>query len=880
MIEEFKIRANYPNLNLLKMSVFNRLYNKKLTDLIGYLPPEIEYRISGNDVSEEIKVRYEDIFFLCCDRNEEALKHLRLIIASRRGDKQAKDNLKKISLDYLQKIDNFYRPIKFYEDDYVIPSMSEKNYNAKLISDKGVALLNLSQEGYPVPDFCILTAKFHLLNETQREPYVKLAITNLENMTRQYLSSEDSPLVFALRCAMPQYLPGLMPTYLNVGVTSESYRGLLKLYETEVADKIYVNNLKTIYSLLFPSPRISPDQKMSEDLKEVIDFYRKKISSKDPRLLSDPFYQILFFINQARNFYQRNQDLLFTFVKNERHYPSLILQKMVWTVRYENSYPGVLYSHHSRTGLGSQIVSVRNIFGEDIMTGMANTDDTEYFDRQQIKLKFPEVYHFDPLLNILEKKLESPVTIEFAAESTHDAHFFAVLQLNPSAVTGRAILLSAIAMHNNSIISKRRVIELIQPYHITQIFSDRIDDRSFGDLAFFCKGVSILPRTAVSAKAYFSADKALEAKKKGYKVCFCKENFLPSDTIVMAEVDAIISLTPAAIHVVTACRGYGVPAFLNLEEYGVKLKGNCLVNSENSIINEGDWITVSSKRAKIFLGRARYTPARFRKYLDGEKFKLEPKEARVFTNMARAFGEYQDLIRSLQYEEIVDINDLVKLIQTDLKNQPEQAREFLNSWFDSNTDRYVRDVLKSELGTHQDQHSLYKMLTLDRKINFFQLVIQVCLDRKISGFNAGSFMLGRFICLPHPVEFWRSFGLKELGFLLNEYVLFEKYLQLLHDVGERKLNRARKRILNEDYTELRLNISKAQLFTSLKLIFKDWSKLGENLPENHANATKILIELLELPFGELYDYDKSWSYNILAEICKKQQIPIPKPNEI
>ena len=73
----------------------------------------------------------------------------------------------------------------------------------------------------------------------------------------------------------------------------------------------------------------------------------------------------------------------------------------------------------------------------------------------------------------------------------------------------------------------------------------------------------------------------------------------------MGEVDAIISLTPAAIHVVTACRGYGVPAFLDLEKFGIKFNNNNLINKDGLMINEGDWITISSKKQNIYLRKSK-----------------------------------------------------------------------------------------------------------------------------------------------------------------------------------------------------------------------------------------------------------------------------------
>ena len=77
------------------------------------------------------------------------------------------------------------------------------------------------------------------------------------------------------------------------------------------------------------------------------------------RLLSDAHYQALKLIEYVRDFYTNNQDLILTFMQGKQVFPSFILQKMVWTIGNEESYPGVLYSYHSRTGCGRHSRRIR-----------------------------------------------------------------------------------------------------------------------------------------------------------------------------------------------------------------------------------------------------------------------------------------------------------------------------------------------------------------------------------------------------------------------------------------------------------------------------------------------------------------------------------------
>jgi hypothetical protein len=704
-------------------------------------------------------------------------------------------------------------------------------------------------------------------------------------MTGEKLGDPDQALIFAMRSATPYYIPGLMPTYLNVGVTKLCIRSLELRYGRSVANKIYLNNLQSICQILDPHQEFFRSMKrdcapFSEDIEEHIGYLFKKIETIDDRILYDAQYQALMFMRVAHSFFTRNQDIIYTFQRGHATFPALILQKMVWTVRNHDSYPGVLYSRHPRTGLGMQIESVREIFGEEIMTGTVHAEQREYFDRNEIKEEFPAIFHFTPMLPKLEVKLKSPATIEFAVESFEGISFFAILQLNMSELTGRSTLLTAIDLYQRKIILKKRVIQLIRPYHLRQIFSERIDDLSLKSLTLFGYGVSVLPRSAVSAKIYFSMAKALEAKKKGEKVCLCQENFIPSETIFMGELDAILSMNPLAIHVVTACLGYGIPAFINLKNHHMDLAENALINDTGMIIHEGSWITVSSKHHCIYIGKATYKPARFQKYLEGRSLEMEPKEEKVFINMAKAYHAYREILNTLKTEEAMSLPDLVKLIRNDYDQEPEKAKEFVNGWFDAHMDYYYTEILKSGLGSHMDQHKIYSLLTVDRKILFFKSMTLKCQKEKLSGFSAGAFMLGRFLCQLHPRSFWRAFESTGIVFMLNEYILFEKYMQVLSEFGERHLSRTKNRILTDDLRTITLSAMDPESFITLKLCAPDWNELEARIQPEFDKDILHLIRLLKQPYGTLFNYDLPWSFEKIKVICASEKTEVPSPQTI
>jgi hypothetical protein len=877
---DFRLRAYYPNYHFMQKILTDPYGDAAADDSPGFLLPELEFKLSGDSSFSPLPMKKIDLAILWRSNQAVTSHYLDLLIKAGKGDTDADHEKEKICSEYFSHLRSKFGSAGFIENISVVPATTLNSYDETLLSQKGYVLLNLYQEGYPVPDFCVLTSHSYQLSAREREECLSAAITNLEKMTGTKLGDPDNALVFAMRSATPYYIPGFMPTYLSVGVTKMSFRSLENLYGRSVANKIYLNNLKSICQIVGQGKEFFKKEKKGclpdfENIEEQIEYLFDRISVIDDRILYDARYQATMFMINAHGFYTRNRDLIYTFQRGHSSNPSLILQKMIWTVRNHESYPGVLYTRHPRTGLGWQIESVREIFGEEIMTGTVHAEEREYFNREEIKEEFPAIYHFTPMLPKLEVKIKSPATIEFAAESFNGVSLFTILQLNQSELTGRATLLSSIDLYQKNIIPKKRVIQLIRPYHLRQIFSDRIDDSSMKSLTFFGNGVNVLPRSAVSAKLYFSMSRALEAKKRGEKVCLCKENFIPSETIFMSEIDAIMSMNPLAIHVVTACLGYGIPAFINLKNHGMELGDDFIINKEGVKIGKEEWITVSSKLHCIFIGKAEFRPARFQKFLEGKTFEMEEKEAAVFINMGRAYRIYQEILNTLNAEENMTLPELIKLIRNDYDNQPQKAVEFVNGWFDANMNHYYDEILKSAIGSHIDQHKIYTLLTPDRKITFFKSMIRLCQIKKVSGFSAGSFMLGRFMCQPHPVAFWKSFDPAGIVFLLNEHILFEKYMQILADFGERRLNRTKEKLLTDDLSDVVLSSMDPGLFTTLKLASPDWKEVELQITNDHDKEVRQLVALLKKPFGVLYNYDAPWSLEKLQALCDAENLALP-----
>jgi hypothetical protein len=889
-VVSFRARGLYPNLRRVLASLSEQLHPHRAdSNLPADMASVVECEVLENGCtrSTELPISAADLLMLRHADQPAALHHLSLILRAQKGDEASKKELQRTAEKRFRKLQGRLERLERLDDRYLVLSSSQQQYPCETVSHKGWMLLTLSQQGYPVPDFVILTSEAYPESERLLEQHVTRAVEALGGLVGRRLGASTEPLVLAMRCAMPQYYPGLMPTYLNVGITEKALPGLESLFGRHAAEMMYLNNLKNLLIALGdePGPVIrEASERRSEDAEKLlvrcVEEASEMVRKHDPRLLDDGFHQVALLALEAYRDFERNADLLATLSRGTAQHPALVMQMMVCSVREERSYVGVLYSRNPMTGSGFELETAMGTFGEDIMTGAVETTRTDFDDPEEIREVFPSVFTFMPLVRKLEQEFQFPVTIEFAAEAGAQTELFALLQLNQTGMTGRGAFISTVDLHKAGVISRKRIMELIQPYHVKQIESDTIDSEAFKDLYRFGQGISMLPRSAITARVYFSAEEALKAKRRGESVCFCKRTFAPTDTVVMGEADAILSLTGAAIHVVTICQSFGTPALLSLERDGITLQpGPCLINAEGVEIHEGNFVTISSRRQALFKGKARFQPARFIRYLRGEELELTEAERKGFEDMAYAYRYYHKLVSTLGQERVTSLWELIRLVNLELRDKGEEARQFVRAWCDSHEQFYVDEVLRSELGDHLNQHRVFDMLTLDQKIRFFTKALDRCEREKMFGFAAGAFMLGRFISTPLPVAFWRSFGPRKTALLLNEWLLFEKYMQVLHTVGERRINRARKRILSEGLARIELSAAGVTVLVPLKLAGTSIASVRESVTKWCDPQLPKLLDLLEKPYNSFFDFKSPWGRQKLEAMCQEAGVEVPAPDD-
>ena len=136
-------------------------------------------------------------------------------------------------------------------------------------------------------------------------------------------------------------------------------------------------------------------------------------------------------------------------------------------------------------------------------------------------------------------------------------------------------------------------------------------------------------------------------------------------------------------------------------------------------------------------------------------------------------------------------------------------------------------------------------------------------------------MLGRFVGLPQPVALWQALTPPEIALLVNEWLLFEKYMVVLHQVGETKVVRAKKRILQDGLGEIALEPHSVKVLMPLKLSRVSLDAVAAALPAWSDPQTSDVLALLKLPYGRFYDFKAAWSVAELEALCREAGVALP-----
>jgi pyruvate,orthophosphate dikinase len=428
---------------------FNNLHKENLNDIAHQIQKDkvMPKYLMGDVDTDDPSHKIAEIFLRDTVASSLALQQLDLFLT------------KILSTLYKQAeklpVEKHYLLLTYNPENIVTAIMESNNQVLDIVhlGNKALNLVKLKEMGLPVPPgFIITTEVFQCRELVESYPpanknfrgQVDRHIEALERLTGKTFGNPDNPLLLSVRSGGVVSLPGMMDSYLNVGMNMDIVRGIIKQTGNEwFASDCYRRFLQS-YGMSFGLQRDDFDavinahkEKYRVDFKkdftarqmrEVALAYREMVESRGIIVEETPHEQLYIAIHQVLESW--NSEKARTYRKiigiSDDWGTSVTVQSMVFGNISRQAGSGVLFTHSPKFSddllrpwgdytIGNQ--------GEDVVSGLVATYPISVYQARMenrpedyaLERKFPRIYR--GLRNIAKllvyKNRWSPQDIEF-----------------------------------------------------------------------------------------------------------------------------------------------------------------------------------------------------------------------------------------------------------------------------------------------------------------------------------------------------------------------------------------------------------------------------------------------------------------------------------
>ena len=512
--------------------------------------------------------------------------------------------------------------------------------DVKLLGGKGANLAEMCTLGIPVPPgFTISTqvCNYFLQHNVLPKNFKSLLMSSIKKIEKglgSKFGDPQNPLLFSVRSGARQSMPGMMETILNVGLSTEtikglllktknsrfvydSYRRLIMMYADVVMEKS--NNLKLndegirkkLDSILYKKKKeygINNDSDLkTEQLIEICTIYKEEIyNSLNKHFPDDPYEQLWGAIKAVFLSWNGHRAKKYREIENipDNWGTAVNIQSMVFGNMGKNSATGVAFTRNPSDGNNVLYGEwLPNAQGEDVVAGIRtplpinnNSKNKLTINNDTLEGTFPKIYQeLISIKKILESHYREMQDIEFTIQNKK----LWMLQTRSGKRTGGAAIKIAIDMLNEKLINKSDVIKKIKTSNIEEIMHPYFDPNTEKQKSSITSGLPAGPGCA-TGQVVFSPEDAEDWKKNGKDVILIREETSPEDIHGMHASNAIVTTRGGMTsHAALVARGWGKCCVVGCGKININLKeGFASIGSLK--IKEGDWLSVNGTSGKIY----------------------------------------------------------------------------------------------------------------------------------------------------------------------------------------------------------------------------------------------------------------------------------------
>ena len=520
-----------------------------------------------------------------------------------------------------------------------------------LLGGKGANLAEMNHLGIPVPPGFTITTDIctHYYNNDLHFPdeldsQVAEALGATERIMGTYFADVDDPLLVSVRSGARSSMPGMMETVLNVGLTTftipglikktnnprfvyDAYRRLIMMYADVVMEKaagIEPENgigirqkLESILKDYKEQNTCLADTDLSaEDWQALSDLFKSEIQSTlGSEFPDDPMKQLWGGIKAVFQSWNGRRAINYRRIENIPHEwgTAVNVQAMVFGNMGENSATGVAFTRNPATGENKFFGEwLSNAQGEDVVAGLRTpnplNEDTKTPETQSLpslESSMPELYaELVEIRNSLEKHYTDMQDIEFTVQ---DGKLW-MLQTRTGKRNGAAAIKMAVDMANEGMIDKKTALMRVKPEQLDELLHPMLDMDSENNATFLAKGLPAGPGGA-TGRIVFTADDAEAWHKNGEQVILIREETSPEDVHGMHAAEAILTARGGMTsHAALVARGWGKCCIVGCSAIHINV-ANKEVSIGDSIIKEGDWVTMNGTIGNLYQGKVDLIPS-------------------------------------------------------------------------------------------------------------------------------------------------------------------------------------------------------------------------------------------------------------------------------
>jgi len=519
---------------------------------------------------------------------------------------------------------------------YVFAFAEGDGKNKKLLGGKGANLCEMTQIGLNVPPGFVISTEAcldFLASPNKRLPdglldEVREHIRAVEDATGRGFGDPDNPLLVSVRSGSALSMPGMMDTILNLGLNSETLKGLIRQTNNErFANDAYRRFIQlfgkvaigipdeyfdqTLEAIKIKSGAHSDTDLTSADLQEISDLFLHVIEEQALRAFPEDVWEQLTmaiaavfdsWMGKRAVDYRRE----FKITSEMANGTAANVVAMVFGNMGNDSGTGVGFTRDPATGenkmFGEYLVNAQ---GEDVVAGTRTPKPI-----QAMATEMPDLYHqLEDLRDKLEKHYLEIQDFEFTIERGT----LYCLQTRNGKMNATAMVRTSVEMVSEGLLSKKEALLRINPEHLEQLLYPGLDPNF--KATPLAQGLPASPGAA-SGKCVFDADTAETRGKSGEKVILVREETKPEDIHgFFASQGILTSRGGKTSHAAVVARGMGKPCVAGAEGIRVDVVHR-QAQVGDKIIHEGEVITIDGATGNVYLGEIPTVVPEWSKELD------------------------------------------------------------------------------------------------------------------------------------------------------------------------------------------------------------------------------------------------------------------------